>query len=82
MIFTMFTLRNVNHSRLLYLNPVLMVAFIICQAKLKNLHSIRIKNIFRKRLYIVTVTIFKEYLIVTVTIAKKYLIVALKKLKF
>ena len=37
---------------------------------------------FRKRLYIVTVNIFKEYLIVTVTIFKKYLIVTLKKLKF
>ena len=36
----------------------------------------------RKRLYIVTVTVFKEYLIVTVTIFKKYLIVTLKKLKF
>ena len=31
----------------------------------------------RKRLYIVTVTIFKEYLIITVTIFKKYLIVTI-----
>ena len=31
----------------------------------------------RKRLYIVTVTVFKEYLIVTVTIFKKFLIVTL-----
>ena len=31
----------------------------------------------RKRLLIVTVTIFKEYLIVTVTIFKKYLIVTI-----
>ena len=31
-----------------------------------------------KRLYTVTVTIFKEYLIVTVTIFKKYLIVPKK----
>ena len=33
--------------------------------------------LFRKRLLIVTVTIFKEYLIVTVTIFKEYLIVTL-----
>ena len=31
----------------------------------------------RKRLLIVTVTIFKDYLIVTVTIFKKYLIVTI-----
>ena len=31
----------------------------------------------RKRLLIVTVTMFKEYLIVTVTFLKKYLIVAI-----
>ena len=36
----------------------------------------------RKSLYLVTVTIFKEYFIVTVTIFKKYLIVTLKKLKY
>ena len=35
----------------------------------------------RKSLYLVTVTIFKEYFIVTV-IFKKYLIFTLKKMKF
>ena len=35
-----------------------------------------------RRLYIVTVTMFKDYLIATVTIFENYLIVNLNKLKF
>ena len=39
-------------------------------------------KILRKRLYIVTVTTFKDNRIVTVTILKNYIIVTPKKLKF
>jgi hypothetical protein len=35
-------------------------------------------DFFRKSLYIVTVTMFKEYLIVTITTFKEYVIVTLK----
>ena len=40
-----------------------------------------LSKIERKRLHIVTVTIFKEYLIVTVTISKKNLIVTVTMFK-